>query len=86
MLLDLKNPAKVIYRTYDWILQPETEYECKGFYNGCVFPCGKVILNGTLFVYYGAADKYVGLATCPVDELMNYLLRCPVNQKQPALV
>jgi predicted GH43/DUF377 family glycosyl hydrolase len=32
-----------------------------------------------LFVYYGGADKYVGLATCELDELLQYLLACPVT-------
>jgi predicted GH43/DUF377 family glycosyl hydrolase len=44
-----------------------------------VFPCGKVVIDGTLFVYYGGADKYVGLATCELDELLQYLLACPVT-------
>jgi len=34
------------------------------------------VIDGTLFVYYGAADKYVGLATCRLDELLEYLLSC----------
>jgi len=77
LLLDLKDPAKVLHRTTDWIMQPERDYEIDGYYKGCVFPCGKVVIDGTLFVYYGAADKYVALATCPLDELLEYLLSCP---------
>lgn len=78
MLLDLQDPAQVCYRTRDWIMQPETPYELEGYYNGVCFPCGKVVIGETLFVYYGAADKYVGLATCPLAELLDYLLRFPV--------
>ncbi len=48
-----------------------------GHIMGCVFPCGKVVIDGTLFVYYGAADKVVGLATCNLDELLDHLLSCP---------
>lgn len=77
MLLDLENPTKVTHRTKDWIMQPEADYEIDGFYRGCVFPCGKVVIDGTLFVYYGAADKYIGAATCPLQELTDYLLSCP---------
>ena len=77
LLLDIEDPAKVLYRTADWIMQPEENYEIDGYYKGCVFPCGKVVIDGTLFVYYGAADKYVGLATCQLDELLEYLLSCP---------
>ncbi|OHB52646.1 MAG: glycosidase [Planctomycetes bacterium GWF2_41_51] len=81
MLLDLKDPTKVTHRTKDWIFQPETDYETQGCYfgGGVVFPCGKVIIEDKLFVYYGAADKYVGLATCKVDDLLNYLLSCPIK-------
>ena len=77
MLLDLEDPAKVLHRTPDWIMQPEEDYEIEGYYRGCVFPCGKVVIGGTLFVYYGAADKYVAVATCPVEELLGHLLSCP---------
>ncbi|MCX5632966.1 MAG: glycosidase [Phycisphaerae bacterium] len=79
-LLDLNDPSKVTHRTRDWILQPEEDFEINGCYQdgGVVFPCGKVVIGDTLFVYYGAADKYVGLATCPLDELLDYLRRCPV--------
>ena len=78
LLLDLDDPSKVLCRTRDWIMQPEESYEIDGFYRGCVFPCGKVVIDGTLYVYYGGADRYVALATCPLDELLDYLLSCPV--------
>ncbi|HUV67206.1 MAG TPA: hypothetical protein VMW24_25175, partial [Sedimentisphaerales bacterium] len=74
LLLDLKDPTKVLHRTSDWIMQPERDYEIEGYYRGCVFPCGKVVIDGTLFVYYGAADKYVAVATCALDEPLRLLL------------
>ena len=77
MLLGLDDPSKILHRTPDWIIQAEADYEIEGYYRGCVFPCGKVVIDGTLFVYYGAADKYVALATCPLDELLEHLLSCP---------
>lgn len=77
MLLDLNDPSKILHRTKDWLMEPEELYETQGFYNGVVFPCGNVIINGTLFVYYGGADKYVCLATCDLDELLDYLRLCP---------
>jgi len=55
-------------------MEPEEYYELEGFYNGVIFPCGNVVIDGKLFVYYGGADKYVGLATCNLDELVNYLV------------
>ncbi len=77
MLLDLDDPSIVRYRTRDWLMQPEEPYEIDGFYRGCVFPGGKVVIGDTLFVYYGAADKVVGLATCCLADLLDTLLECP---------
>lgn len=78
MLIDLEDPTRVTHRTRDWLLQPEKDYELKGFYPGVCFPCGKVIIGDTLYVYYGGADKYVGVATCKMADLLDYLLKCPV--------
>lgn len=73
VLLDLEDPTKIIGRTKQPILEPEFDYEINGFYKGCVFPTGNVIVDNTLFVYYGGADKYVGVATCSLSELLDHL-------------
>ncbi|MBN1673128.1 MAG: hypothetical protein JXR37_18930 [Kiritimatiellae bacterium] len=36
---------------------------------------------GTLFVYYGGADKYVCVATCPLDELVGELRDHPYGRR-----
>ncbi len=77
LLLDLENPAKVLHRSPDWIMQAETDYEIEGYYRGVCFPCGKVVIGKTLKVYYGGADKYVALATCELEEIVDYLRSCP---------
>ena len=69
-LLDLNDPTKVIGRLANWIMEPEHDYEIEGYYKGCVFPTGNVIIEDTLHVYYGAADKHIGLATCDINELL----------------
>jgi predicted GH43/DUF377 family glycosyl hydrolase len=35
--------------------------------------------GNTLFVYYGGAVKYVGLATCKLEALVDYLRTCPCD-------
>ena len=45
MLLDSNNPTRIIGKTPLPILEPETEFETKGYYNGCVFPTGNVIVD-----------------------------------------
>jgi len=79
LLLDLEQPHLVRYRTPEPLLEPEESYEFDGFYKGCIFPCGNIVINGKLFVYYGAADKYVGLATCQLSALLDYLKENPAN-------
>jgi predicted GH43/DUF377 family glycosyl hydrolase len=74
MLLDLHDPSRIVARTPDWLLQPEEPYELEGYYPGVCFPCGKVAIGDVLHVYYGAADKYVGLATCSLSGLLDYML------------
>ncbi|PIT91851.1 hypothetical protein COU12_01035 [Candidatus Jorgensenbacteria bacterium CG10_big_fil_rev_8_21_14_0_10_54_38] len=41
-----------------------------------VFPCGAVLLNDKFFLYYGGADKVVGVATIGKDELLKNLESC----------
>ena len=73
-LLDLNNPFKVIARTRKPILSPLMEYERIGDIPNVVFPTGAVVINNELFLYYGAADKRIALATINMDELVDYLL------------
>lgn len=76
VLLDLKNPIKIIGRTNNPILEPEVDYEKDGQVKNVVFPCGAVLLNETLFVYYGAGDSVVGVATIDINKLLKVLKVC----------
>lgn len=77
LLLDLEDPTKIVGRGRDWLLEPTESYEMEGFYPGVVFPCGKVVVGDTLYVYYGGADRYVGLATGSLSELLAELRASP---------
>jgi len=74
-LLDLKDPTKVLYRTHDPLLEPEMPYEQNGIVSNVVFPCGSVMINNDLYVYYGGADKFVGVATINMDVIVSGLAR-----------
>lgn len=73
-LLDLENPSKIIAKIPYPILEPKESYEVSGDVDNVVFPTGAFVKNDTLFVYYGAADKYCGLATIALHEIINELL------------
>jgi beta-1,4-mannooligosaccharide/beta-1,4-mannosyl-N-acetylglucosamine phosphorylase len=74
-LLDLDNPSKVLYRTRDYLLTPEKEYETVGFVPNVVFPCAALFdaPTGRIAIYYGAADTYTAVAFTQVDELIDYI-------------
>ena len=74
-LLDLNEPIKILGRTKRPILQPEETYEKYGDVNNVVFPTGACIINGELFIYYGAADKVCCLATTELNTLVDHILQ-----------
>ncbi len=74
-LLDLKDPTLVLYRTHDPLLEPEMPYEKEGVVGNVVFPCGAVMMKNELFVYYGGADKFVGVATLDMEVIVGGLAR-----------
>jgi predicted GH43/DUF377 family glycosyl hydrolase len=73
MLLDQDNPARVLHRSVKPILEPTEWYENEGYKAGVAYPCGAVILNKTLHVYYGGADMVTCAATAPIDEFLTHL-------------
>ncbi len=69
MLIDKKNPEKILYRQEEPILEPKEPWEKEGDVPNVVFPCGNVIIKNKLFVYYGGADTVIGVASCKVSEI-----------------
>ncbi|WP_334073255.1 MULTISPECIES: glycoside hydrolase family 130 protein [Paenibacillus] len=69
VLLDLKNPAKVIARSRVPVLEPETAYEVNGFFGGVVFSCGAILLDQTIRMYYGAADEVMAVVDIPLEDI-----------------
>lgn len=86
MLLDLDDPTKVLYRSARPILEPREEYENYGFKAGVVYPCGAVIKDNTLFVYYGGADSYVCVAIAPLEEFLSNLKTTGITHLKPSML
>lgn len=70
MLLDLDDPTKVLYRSNNPLIEPDEDYENQGHKSGVVYPCGAVVKDGNLIVYYGGADT----VTCAAYENLDKLL------------
>ncbi len=73
-LLDLDDPTNVIARTLNPVMEPETTWEREGDVPNVVFPQGTVVMDGTLHVYYGAADKVIGHAHAPLADVVQHVL------------
>lgn len=72
VLLDTSGTT-VLARTADPIFEPLEDYERVGEVPNVVFACGAVVRDDTLFLYYGGADKVVGVATASLAHIMNAL-------------
>ncbi len=75
-LHDLESPSKVIGVSDRWILQPEDPWEVTGYVHNVVFCCGAIPEDdGTVKIYWGAADKVMCAGTAVIDELVALCLR-----------
>ncbi|MFQ5653334.1 MAG: glycoside hydrolase family 130 protein [Planctomycetota bacterium] len=79
-LLDLGDPTRVIARGHSNILEPREPYELIGQLPNVVFPTGMIAgdldgegfasMGSKVYIYYGAADTSVALATTTIERLI----------------
>ena len=93
ILAALDNPERLLYRSPNPILSPETEYEIgkegECWVQNVVFTCGAVpaeekeVLDAgdEILVYYGAADTHICIATGRVGDLIPESVRQEVEEK-----
>lgn len=74
VLLDLEDPTRVIRRPQEPIFWPEELWELRGDVPNVVFSCANPVVSGVVYVFYGGADHVIGLATCPLTDLIEYAL------------
>ena len=77
-LFDLDDPTRLIGKLPHHILAPEMPYE-KEKISSIVFPTGGFVEGDKLFVYYGASDRYVCLATGPLSQLLAELKQANIT-------
>ncbi|MFZ2593663.1 MAG: hypothetical protein WAX38_02710 [Minisyncoccia bacterium] len=70
LLLDLHNPQKIVGRTQNPFLIPETPYEGFGIVRQVVFPSGALVDGDRLDVYYGGADTVCAMASLHLPHLL----------------
>ena len=71
-LLDLDDPAKVIHRPADFIMEPQETWELKGDVPNVIFSCANIVVEDQVYIYYAGADRVIGLATAPLSEVIDF--------------
>lgn len=71
-LLDASG-IEVLARTADPVFEPLKTYEKEGEIPNVVFSCGTVVRDDKLFLYYGGADKVVGVAVASLAHIIDAL-------------
>jgi len=71
LVLDRTDPRKVLYRSSDPILAPDTAEEQHGIVDNVVFPTAVDLRpDGEIDVFYGMADARIGVASMRVPETL----------------
>ena len=73
-LLDKDDPTRVLKRPEGFVLEPQTAWELRGDVPNVVFGTANPVVDGTVYLYYGGADRVVGLAKADLDELLTWTL------------
>jgi predicted GH43/DUF377 family glycosyl hydrolase len=69
VLLDLKDPSKVIGRLEGPLMSP-TDEERSGYVPNVVYSCGGLIHRDMLVIPYGISDRAAGFAVVSLEELL----------------
>jgi predicted GH43/DUF377 family glycosyl hydrolase len=72
-LFDLNNPAKLLSRQAQHILEPRESYELEGDVPKVVFTCGAIEMAEQYWVYYGCADKVISLARIEKAKALDFI-------------
>ncbi len=73
ILLDLDRPSELIGGLDHPLLQAAAD-EQEGYVPNVVYSCGGIVHDGLLWLPYGIGDARIGIASIPVDKLLDELL------------
>jgi predicted GH43/DUF377 family glycosyl hydrolase len=71
-LLDLDDPTRVTGHLREPLLTP-AEDERDGYVPNVVYSCGAMLHGDTIVLPYGISDANIGIATIPLDQLLDRL-------------
>ncbi|MFA6463964.1 MAG: hypothetical protein WCV55_03080 [Candidatus Paceibacterota bacterium] len=73
MLLDIKDPEKIIARSPTALMSPDMWYE-NDWKPGVIYVCGAIIQDENIRLYYGGGDKYVCTAEAKLKPFLDWLV------------
>ncbi len=71
LLLDLKDPAKVVGALPEPIVRASEPRDDGPVCHSCVFPRGAIVVGNDLYIYHGTGDNGCALSVCPLDRVMS---------------
>lgn len=80
LLLDLKDPQRIIGRTTESLFSAQESYEKHGEVLNVVFPSGAVIVSDELRIYYGAADTVGAFVSVKLAIFLSLLKQSPYKE------
>lgn len=78
-LLELDDPTVEIARLPVPLFSPEKDWETTGYVNNVVFPTGTARVGDRLYIFYGAGDSRIAVASLSFNSLMAALLHHKIN-------
>ena len=81
-LLDTADPRKLTHLLPYPVLEPERDYEIKGVVPRVVFGTSMLEVGNELWIYYGAADRVIGVAAITKNNLMKALLENKIGDEK----
>jgi beta-1,2-mannobiose phosphorylase / 1,2-beta-oligomannan phosphorylase len=73
LLLDIKDPSRVMARSESPIMEPAEPYELSGFFGNGIFTNGHLVVGDKLRLYYGASDEVICGAELSIREILSSL-------------
>ncbi len=81
---DLKEPWRITHQPGGYCLAPQGD-ERVGDVSNVVFSNGWIADdNGMVYIYYGSSDTRLHVASCPLEELVDYVVSAPADPGRTA--
>jgi len=78
-LLDIDDPTRELGQLDKPLFSPQESYEKEGTVKNVVFPTGTVLDGDDLYIYYGAADSSIAVASIKLSSLLSKLKKSGIR-------